>query len=195
MNNSKNKILVISGPTGSGESTISNEIVSRLNSFSRLVTATSRSIRKGEKDKVDYYFFSKEEFLEKIASGDILEYTYIENRDTYYGTYKPDLDEKLEKGYVIVNVDHVGVDFFKKNYDALAIFIKPKSIEELVERLKKRNPEMSTEELAFRLENARNEIKNEEHYYDFVVINKDGCLEDAIKEIIIILKQNGFELQ
>ena len=95
-----NKVLIIGGPTGSGESTITKEIISRYPIFQRLITATSRPMRSGETDKQDYYFFSKEDFLEKIKSGDIPEHTYVENRDAYYGTYKPDLEEKLKKGSV-----------------------------------------------------------------------------------------------
>jgi len=185
----QNKVLVISGPTGSGESTISDEIVSKYPQFQRLVTATSRLMRSGEIDKKDYYFFTREEFLKKITSGDILEYTHIENRDTYYGTYRPDLEEKIGKGQIIVNVDHIGVAYYKQKYGALAIFIKPESIESLASRLKKRNPEITNEELQLRLENARNEIANEEKYYDYTVINADGKLENAMNEISSILKK------
>ena len=126
------RVLVIGGPTGSGETTITNEIIKRYPVFTRLVTATSRKPRNNEQTKIDYYFFSKEDFEKNIKSGDIIEYTYIENRDSYYGTYKPDLDDKLEKGFnVIVNVDIVGAKYYKKNYNATTIFIKPSSLEEL----------------------------------------------------------------
>ncbi|HEX8974812.1 MAG TPA: guanylate kinase [Patescibacteria group bacterium] len=189
-----NKVLIIGGPTGSGESTITNALVEKYPLFKRLVTATSRAKRSGETDKQNYYFFTKEEFEKNIASGNILEHTYIENRDTYYGTYKPDLEQKLQSGYVIVNVDYVGVLYYKKHYNALAIFIKPESIESLAERLKKRNPEMTEQELSMRLENAENEIRNEEEYYDYSVINADNCLNEAIQKVEAILKSHGFQL-
>jgi guanylate kinase len=112
------RILVIGGPTGSGETTITNEIIKRFPVFTRLVTATSRKPRNNEINKVDYYFFSKEEFEKNIRNGNIPEYTYIKNRDTYYGAYKPDLDEKISKGLnVIANVDIVGAKYYKKNHD------------------------------------------------------------------------------
>jgi guanylate kinase len=189
-----NKILIISGPTGSGESTISNEIVSRHGIFKRLITATSRPPRSGEVDGESYFFFSKEEFKKKIEKRDIVEFTYIENRDTYYGSYEPDLEKKLAHGHVIVNVDHVGVRYYKEKYCAVAIFIKPESIESIAQRLKKRNPEMTAAELESRLENAKNEIENEEKYYDYVVFNRDGKLKEAVGEIEGILAKEQFIL-
>ncbi|MEI7890535.1 MAG: guanylate kinase [bacterium] len=189
-----NKILVISGPTGSGESTLTKKIIEQYPVFQRLITATSRPKRTGEIDKIDYYFFSKEEFKELIEKGLILEYSYIENRDTYYGTYLPELEKKLKDGYVIVNVDYIGTIYYKQQYDATTIFIKPESIESLEARLQKRNPEMTTLELEKRLENAKNEIEKEEKYYDNVVFNIDGKLEIAIIEIVKILKKEGFDI-
>ncbi|NTW27713.1 MAG: guanylate kinase [Candidatus Moranbacteria bacterium] len=187
-----NKILVLSGPTGSGESTITRKLISKYPVFQRLVTATTRPMRSGEQDKIDYYYFSKEEFQKMIAGGLILEYSYIENRDTYYGTYKPDFEKKMQAGYVIANTDYVGTLYYKENFKAVTIFIKPKSIDVLNARLKGRNPEMTEIELLKRLENAKKEIEKEEQYYDTTVINKDGELEEAIIEVEKILKKEGF---
>jgi guanylate kinase len=104
----KSNIFIISGPTGTGESTITNEIIQRFPNFTRLVTATSRPPRLREKNGIDYYFFSKQEFENEIKKGNILEHTYVANRDTYYGTYKIDLENKLAKGFnIIVNPDIV----------------------------------------------------------------------------------------
>ncbi|MDD5397058.1 MAG: guanylate kinase [Candidatus Moranbacteria bacterium] len=187
-----NKILVISGPTGSGESTITNKIIAKNPVFQRLITATSRPMRKGEQNGKDYYFFSKEQFEKLIREGVILEHTYIENRDTYYGTYGPELKKEMINGYVIVNVDRIGTTYYKNNFDTTAIFIKPESIESLKVRLRNRNPEMTDIELEKRLENAKNEIENEEKYYDVTVVNKDGALAEAVSEIENILKDNDF---
>ena len=195
MDKSNKKVLVIGGPTGSGETTITNEIIKLFPVFTRLVTATSRKPRNGEQDKTDYYFFSKKEFEKQIGAGNILEHTYIENRDTYYGAYKPDLDEKISKGLnVIANVDIVGARYYKENYNATTLFIKPKSIDELRSRLLSRDKNIDQEELNKRIKNAENEIEKEMPFYDYIVINADGKLEAAIEEIIDILKKENYTL-
>lgn len=189
------QVAIISGPTGSGESTITNAVIKQHPNFARLVTATSRQPRLKEKHGRDYYFFSKDKFLSEVENGNIIEYTYIKNRDNYYGTYKPGLDEKLSKGLaVIVNVDGVGVDYYKRKYKAVAIFIKPGSIEELRGRLKGRDPSITDAELNKRLENAQAEMVNEEKYYDYIVYNENGKLGDAIGEVSGILQREGYAL-
>ena|SRR3989339_912593 len=189
------QVVIISGPTGSGESTITNAIIRRHPNFARLVTATSRQPRLKEKHGKDYYFFSKDKFLSEVEKGNIIEYTYIKNRDSYYGTYKPDLDEKLNRGLtVMVNVDGVGVDYYKRKYKAVAIFIKPGSIEELRGRLKGRDSSITDAELNKRLENAKAEMANEEKYYDYIVYNENGKLEEAIGEVRGILQREGYAL-
>lgn len=189
------RVLVIGGPTGSGESTITNEIIKKFPIFTRLVTATSRKPRNNEINKIDYYFFSKKEFEKNIKDGNILEYTYIKNRDTYYGAYKPDLDEKISKGFkIIANVDVVGAKYYKEKYNATTIFIKPKSIKELMGRLTDRDKNISPDELNKRIRNAENEIKKEMPFYDYVVVNANGKLEEAVKKIIAILKKENYFL-
>jgi guanylate kinase len=188
----KNKILVVSGPTGSGESTITKEIIKRYPIFQRLVTSTTRKPRGNEQDRVDYYFFTEEEFKKQRKQGNIIEYTFIENRGVYYGTYRLDLEKKIKQGHVIVNVDHVGLKYYQKNYKAISIFINVQSLEVIKDRLKKRNPEMTEEELNQRLKNAQDEIDREEKFYDYVVINKQDKLEEALREIEEILKKENY---
>ena len=185
-------VLIISGPTGSGESTITKEIIRRFPAFRRLVTATSRAPRLREQNRLDYYFFSKAAFEEKIKSGEIIEYTYIKNRDVYYGTYKPDLEAKINQGYnVIANTDIVGTKFYKRRYGATAIFIKS-DLEDIRQRLKMRQPDISLTELGQRVENAAKEIAEEEVFYDYIVYNRQGQLETAIDQVVQILKQAGY---
>jgi guanylate kinase len=184
------RVIVIGGPTGSGESTITNALVAQFPNFTRLVTATTRPMREGEVDGVDYHFFSKEQFLREIESGNILEHTYISNRDIYYGSYKPDLEKKLSDGkVVIVNPDIIGAKFYKQNFGALTIFIEPQSIETLATRLKKRNPDMSEMELGQRLENARQELEQEKPFYDVIIRNEDGKLSEAIEKAAAVIKK------
>ncbi len=191
------QVVVIAGPTGSGESTITNEILRRYpDRVRRLVTATTRLPRGDERDRVDYYFFTKERFAEEKAKENILESTYIENRDTYYGTYKPDFEEKLAHGFlVIINPDIVGAKHYKEHYNATTIFIYPASIYELERRLRVRNPDMGAEEIAFRLHNAAHEIEHEQSFYDYKVLNTDGKLAEAVDTVVEILKKEGYNLE
>ena len=192
----KKQVVVIAGPSGSGESTITNEIISRFpNRVKRLVTATTRPPRVGEKSGVDYYFFTKEEFEREKKSGAILESTYIKNRDTYYGTYAPDLRAKIDSGnIIIVNPDIVGARYYKARYNAITIFIIPESIDSLESRIRERNPELSYPEIARRRANGEEEIRNEKSFYDYSVVNADGKLEQAVEETVDILKKEGYNL-
>lgn len=190
------KVLVIGGPTGSGETTITRMIMEKYPIFKESVSATSRLPRENEKEGESYYFFSKEEFEQEIKKGNLVEYTYVESRNVYYGTYKPQLDEKIARGFnIIVNVDIVGAKYFKEKYNATTIFLKPDSIEILSQRIQKRNPGMSKMELEKRLKEAQKEIDTEEYYYDYKIINAEGKLNETFSQIEEILKKEGYELK
>ncbi len=189
------QVLVIAGPTGSGESTITKEIIKKFPIFTRLVTATTREPRLNEKDKEDYYFFSEENFKKEVTKGNIIEHTFVPGRSVYYGTFKPDLDDKLSQGHnIIVNPDVVGARFYKEHYNATTIFVKTKSIDILKERLVKRDPSISKEELARRLEAAKYELDNEESFYDYLIVNSDGALDEAIYEVTEVLEKENYKL-
>ena len=189
------QVVVIAGPSGSGESTITNAVIAKFpQRVTRLVTSTSRPPRTGEANGTDYYFFTKEEFLQKRDAGEILESTYVENRDVYYGTYAPDLTDKIKSGYIIaINPDIVGTKYYKEHYDAATIFIKPESIDQLMGRIRKRSPEFDDAEIARRREQAKEEM-NDEQLYDYVVVNADGKLDEAVDKVIEILKKEGYNL-
>lgn len=188
------KVLVIAGPTGVGESTITRKIIEKFPIFKRLVTATTRAPRGQEQDGQDYYFFDKARFQEELTAGNILEHTYIENRDVYYGSFKPDLEQKISQGLnVITNTDLIGARYYKKNYNAITIFILPDSIENLKKRHIARGTE-SEEEMKKRLEYAIYEIENESSFYDYRIINKQDCLAETVEEITKIIKNEGYNL-
>lgn len=190
------KVLVIAGPTGVGESTITKEIIKKYPIFKRLVTATTRKPRLNEKDKQDYYFFSKEKFIDEIKKGTIIEYTYIESRDVYYGSYKDDLEDKLDNGFnIIVNPDIVGAKYYKRNYDAVTIFIKPESLDNLRKRHLDRDINISNEELEKRMEYARFELEEEADFYDYQIVNEYGKLEKTMKEVEDVIKKEGYEFE
>ena len=191
----KKQVVVIAGPTASGESTFTHELVEGYENFTKLVSATTRESRMNEKHGVDYYFLTKEEFFEEVHSGNIIEHTYVANRDAYYGTYKPDLDEKLSKGLnIIANTDPKGAKFYKENYNATTIFLRPKSLEVIEDRLRRRDASITEEEVQKRLVSAKREIRDAENKFDYVVWNTDGGFVETVFEVIEILKKEGYNI-
>lgn len=192
----KRQVVVIAGPSGSGETTITNEIVKRFpGTVSRLVTATTRPPRVGERNGVDYYFLSDEEFARSKEEGGILECTYIPNRNTYYGTYAQDLNEKISSNKIVIaNPDIVGARYFKEHFNAVTIFIIPENIDALLRRIRERNPELPDAEVEKRRVNAEAEIQNEASFYDYKVTNADGKLEEAVDAVVAILKKEGYNI-
>lgn len=194
-NNTPKKVLVIAGPTCSGESTVTDRLIKKYPIFTRLITATTRKPRLNEKNGVDYYFFSEDEFNKQIAAGNILEHTYFKNTNTYYGTYKQDLEDKLRAGRsIIMNLDLVGAKYYKKNYNATTIFLNPGSLDVIKKRLIRRDPKISADYLANRLKTAAYELENEQQYYDYIVKNEQNKLEEAMEIIINILKKENYQL-
>jgi len=192
---SKRQVVVIAGPTASGETTFTKEILLGYENFVRAISATTRKPREGEENGVDYYFFSKEDFFEHVQNRDIPEHTCVKNRNAHYGTYLPDLKEKIESGKtVIVNTDLAGAKWFKEHYRAITIFIKPKSMYTLYERLIRREPDISREEVILRLISASQEILEAENQYDYTVFNDDGEFADTMIKIQDILKREGYDV-
>ncbi len=190
------QVAIISGPSGSGESTITKALVERFpGKVTRMITATTRPPRDNEQDGVDYFFFTKDEFKKLEAEGVIPESGYIANRDTYYGTYLPDLQEKIAKEMVVIgNLQIKGTLYHKEHSNATTIFLDPESIDALMKRIRTRSPYLSEEEFAARREDAEREINEERSYYDYFVTNADGKLEEAIEKVIKILKKEGYNL-
>ena len=148
-----------------------------------------------EQDTVDYYFFDEQKFKKEVTAGNILEHTFVPGRGVYYGTYRLDLEKKLEEGRnIIVNPDVVGARYYKKNYNATTIFIKTPSIENLKERLVSRDKNISEEELTQRLKAAAYELEHEEDFYDYVVVNADNKLEEAVNQVAEILEKEMYRL-
>lgn len=186
----KGLLIIISGPSGVGKGAIRQKIMQE-NSLNLWfsVSMTTRSIRVGEKDGREYFFVSKEKFLETLNEGGLLEYNkYVEN---YYGTPKKKVEEMREKGYnVLLEIDINGAEKVMKALgkdDVLSIFILPPSLEELEKRIRGRSTE-SEEIIAKRMEQAKNEIKRQEDYR-YSVVNDD--LDRCAKEIASIIKKEA----
>lgn len=181
-------VFIFSAPSGSGKTTILKPILEKLkDKFGFSISATTRSAREGERDKVDYYFITPEKMREHIANGDFLEWEEV-YPGKYYGTYKSELDRIWNQGkYVIFDIDvkgGVNIKNILKN-QACSIFIMPPSIEELERRLRNRNTE-SEDTLKERLLRAEMEISLSENF-DFVVCNDD--LDEAIAKVEEIITQ------
>lgn len=189
------QVVVIAGPSGSGKNSIIHEIMRTHPHCVRLVTATTRSMRPGEVDGVDYFYFSLARFDRELAAGNILEHRFVSHLDTHYGIYKPDLDAKLKAGNIVfAQVDIIGARFLKAKYKATTIFIMPESIEQFHGRLKVRNPEWSEHELDARMRISEEEIRVHAPEYDYRVINADGLLPETLKNIVEILRKEGYRL-
>ena len=169
------KLIIFAAPSGSGKSTIINSIMADggaedLNlHFS--ISATSRAPRGEEKNGVEYFCLTPEEFRQKIANDEFVEYEEVYT-DKFYGTLKSQVDKQLANGEnIIFDVDVNGAMNIKKLYGkrALSIFIQPPSIEELRDRLEKRATD-APEVIAQRVERAKYELEQAEHF-DEVVIN------------------------
>jgi len=190
------QVVVIAGPSGSGETTFTNELVLAYpGKMARAISATTREPRGDEKDGEDYYFFDKETFFDEIQKGNIPEHTFVKERDAYYGSYLPDLQKKLDEGkIVIVNTDRVGADYYKRNHNAETIFIEPKIIEVLRKRIEERDPSVSKHEVDVRILQAMREIVDAAGAYDHVVFNTDGEFAETMTSVVEILKREGYSV-
>jgi len=135
----KPKLFVFSAPSGSGKTTIVKEVLNSFPNFVFSISATTRKKRPNEKDGVDYFFITEKEFLERIEKNEFVEWEKF--YDYYYGTLKSQIDDNIKNGrHTVFEVDVKGAISIKKYYpEAVLIFIAPPSIEELKQRLIKRN--------------------------------------------------------
>ena len=179
---SQGKLFVISGASGVGKSTVLSRVMARRDDLRFSVSATTRAPRPGEVDGESYYFVTKEKFQEMIANDEFLEYdAHMAN---YYGTPEGQLNEKLETGSVILDIEPNGAFMVRKRReDATLIFIAPPSMEELLRRLVGRG-DTSPEQVKLRQERARWEMDQSVHY-DYVVVNDqvEACADEILKII------------
>jgi len=184
----KGKVVIVSGPSGVGKSTICKEVVKRLNNVYLSVSVTTRPRSEAEIDGEDYWFISEREFQERVDKGLLLEYAEVFGH--LYGTPKDKVDAALQAGKsVILEIDVQGAKQAKRIYrDMVMIFILAPSQKELAERMKLRGRE-DIETAQERLNEASTEIAAAWQYYQHMVINED--LEQAVSDVIQIIQQSG----
>ena len=181
----KGLLIVLSGPSGSGKGTVRAQVMKR-GDFAFSVSATTRAPREGERDGVDYYYITREQFEERIANGDMLEYT--EYNGNYYGTPLKEALEVIDSGRnLILEIEVEGAMNVKRQYpDAVLILLLPPTFAEQEKRLRGRGTE-SEEVIRGRLERPREEM-NFVSEYDYIVYNREGGIDACADEMLAIVK-------
>jgi guanylate kinase len=184
------RLIVLSGPSGVGKSTVLRSLVARFPDRLRLsISATTRAPRPGEVDGVDYYFLTPDEFTRRRQAGEFLECCEVFGRGHWYGTLKSEVrPSPTDPKWVILDIDVDGAEKVRGQFpDVPTIFLRPSSEAELERRLRARGTE-SEEGISRRLEVARRELARA-NQYKYQVVN--DTVDRAVQEIGQILKKLG----
>ncbi|MBR3298097.1 MAG: guanylate kinase [Clostridia bacterium] len=183
--NKTGNLIVISGPSGVGKGTIGARLLEKHDDLCFSVSATTREMREGEQEGVNYYYKTVEEFQAMIDNNEFLEYMQVFGKN-YYGTPRRFVEEKLASGIsVLLDIDVQSAMVVKKNYpEAVMIFIAPPTLAELHRRLVGRGTD-SEEAVERRFAQAKTELAMVGEY-DYVVVNDD--LELAVEDVECILR-------
>ena len=177
-------LLVISGPSGCGKGTVSKSLLERNEDIVFSISSTTRKKRIGEKDGVNYFFTSKNDFNQKIEDNEFLEHAFVHNN--YYGTPRDFVLKEIEKGeIVLLEIDVQGAMQVKKNYkNVVFVFLLPPTMAELKDRITKRGTE-TPEDIQRRFDNAFEEL-NFVGEYDYFVVNDK--VTNAVSDIENIIR-------
>ncbi len=176
------KYIILSAPSGSGKSTLANYLLSEVRSLSFSISSTTREMRRNEKNGIDYYFITYDEFKKNIDEGNFIEWEQVYNND-FKGTLKSEIKRLVDKKKnIIFDVDVVGGLNLKKYFgkDSLSIFIDVPSVEDLENRLLRRGTD-SKKNIQERLRKAKKEISLKNNF-DLIIMN-DNILQS--KNIIL----------
>ena len=177
---SNKKAIIVAAPSGSGKTTIVKHLLKVVPHLKFSISATSRGKRPKEKDKLDYYFLTKDEIIERIKNGDFIEWEEVYN-GTFYGTLKSEVERIWSDGNTIIfDVDVIGAINLKEYFkdQGLSIFIRVKDIKVLEKRLTARGTE-DNESMTKRIEKVESEM---EHQSKFDVVVMNDILEVAKQE-------------
>jgi len=176
-------LFVLSGPSGSGKTTLAKHIVNTLKNVDFAISYTTRKIREGEKNGIDYKFISEHEFSEMVKSNQFAEWAEV--HDNLYGTPVIEIDKVLNKGIdILLDIDVQGSSQIKKKYqNSVHIFLIPPDMKVLRERLGKRNTE-NPADLKKRMDRAIKEISKIKNY-DYIVVSDD--IEKSLSKLESII--------
>ena len=180
------KLIIVSGPSGAGKTTVLREVFERSSQpLVASVSATTRGARPGEDDGRDYHFLSDEEFQRRREAGEFLECFEVFGRGFWYGTLRSEVLSRLEAGkWVVLEIDVEGTNAIVEQFpEAVSLFVRPSSIDELERRLRARGTE-DDETIQGRLAVARKELEAASSYTHHV-INDD--IEQAVSQMCEIL--------
>lgn len=186
----KKKIIVFAGPSGVGKSTLCNILLHEFSQFEFSVSATTRKIRLGECQGKDYYYFSEEEFKQRIDNNEFVEWEEV-YPGRYYGTLHSELTRIIGLGNIAVfDIDVLGALNIKKQFGSQAyiIFVKPESTEALVTRLENRGTE-NQKDIQVRIERFEKELSYE-NQFDEILINTTGDIQSSKDQVITIAKKH-----
>ena len=178
-------LLVLSGPSGVGKTTVTKALVEQGWPGHIVVTATTRRPRAGEIDGVHYHFCTPQQFQQMIDSNELLEHAEVHGNK--YGVPAADVREHLNANKdVILTIDPQGAQTVRRRVrDALFVFLAPESLEELVERVNQRGQD-SPEQRALRLLNAERELAQASSY-DYQIVNREGQLAETVNQLKAIM--------
>ena len=184
MNKSKGRLVVVSAPSGAGKTTLCDKLIQTMPNVVQSISMTTRPLRAGEQNKLDYFFVSENIFKAKIKNNELLEYAKV--FDNYYGTPRNFVEDNLNKGRdVVLNIDVQGAMKIRRKFrkDSLFIFILAPSLKELEARLLKRQTDKKNE-IKKRLETAKKELEYLK-YYDYKIVNDN--LKNAFEKLTSVV--------
>lgn len=184
------KLVVVSGPSGVGKSTVVRQVLAKFEGRLRLsISATTRKPRPGEQDGVDYHFLTDQDFAQRRANGEFLECIEVFGQGYWYGTLWSEVRPFLAEGkWVLLEIDVDGAqDILGKFSEAVTLFIRPATLEELERRLRSRGTE-SEEAIQRRLAVAQRELELADRY-QYQVVN--DTVDEAVDELCRLLQDRG----
>ncbi len=179
------KLIVFTAPSGAGKTTVVRHLLKNYKELGFSISATNRKKRKKEKDGVDYYFLGTREFKKRVKNEEFVEWEEVYDNQ-FYGTLKSEIDRVWEDGkHIVFDIEVKGATNIKRMYpEALVVFIRPPSLQVLIDRLKKRKTETEAS-LKKRIARVKEELTYENNF-DRVLVN--DVLEVTLKEAELMIE-------